>query len=191
VIPAVGFVGSSGSGKTTLIERILPVLRSGGYRVGVVKHAHKGFQMDRPGKDSYRVREAGAVQVLVASHRHWALIGEEAPGRPEPSLGRLLGRFSPGEVDLVLAEGFSHERFPKIEVFRPSHGQPPHCWPHDADVVAVASDAPIELPPPLVALDLNRPEQVAEFVLSRVPGVPARRGRSGSTPRAGRPVPPE
>ena len=179
-IPVVGFVGSSGSGKTTLIERILPLLRAERCRVGVLKHAHKGFQIDRPGKDSHRALEAGAVQVLVASSRRWALIGEDTDDQAEPALGRLLGRFSPRTVDLVLAEGFSHESIPKIEVFRPSYGRPPRCWPHDPDVIAVASDAAVETVPPVVALDLNRPEAVAALVLAHL--FP----RSGGDQKAGK-----
>ena len=163
-IPAFAIVGSSGSGKTTLIERVLPFLLAYGYRVGVVKHAHQGFEIDHPGKDSYRVRRAGAAQVLVASNRQWALIGDEPAGAVDPQLGSLLARFTPGDIDLVLAEGFSHEAVPKIEVFRPAHGRPPRCWPLDRDVVAVASDAELVVERPVVRLDLNRPESVAEFI---------------------------
>jgi molybdopterin-guanine dinucleotide biosynthesis adapter protein len=160
----LAFVGSSGSGKTTLIERVLPFLLAYGYRVGVVKHAHQGFEIDHPGKDSHRVRRAGAAQVLVGSNRQWALIGDEPPGADEPRLGSLVARFAPGEIDLVLAEGFSHEAVRKIEVFRPAHGRPPRCWPHDPDVVAVASDAELAVEKPVVRLDLNRPESVAEYI---------------------------
>ena len=163
-IPTFAFVGSSGSGKTTLIEGVLPFLQARGYRVGVVKHAHQGFEIDHPGKDSYRVRRAGAAQVLVGSNRQWALIGDEPPGAADPQLGSLVARFSPGDIDLVLAEGFSHEAVRKIEVFRPAHGQPPRCWPLDRDVVAVASDAELVVERPVVRLDLNRPESVAEFI---------------------------
>ncbi len=163
-IPTFAFVGSSGSGKTTLIEGVLPFLQAHGYRVGVVKHAHQGFEIDHPGKDSYRVRRAGAAQVLVGSNRQWALIGDEPPGAVDPQLGSLVARFTPGDIDLVLAEGFSHEAVPKIEVFRPAHGRPPRCWPLDRDVVAVASDAELVVERPVVRLDLNRPESVAEFV---------------------------
>ena len=162
--PAVGFVGSSGSGKTTLIERLVPILSTRGLRVGVLKHAQRDFDVDRPGKDSYRVREAGAREVLVASQRRWALLGEESEPDSEPSLARTLGRFTPGEIDLVLVEGFAHERYPKIEVYRPSHGKPPKCWPGDGDVVAVAADAEIGASG-VPRLDLNDPEAIARFVI--------------------------
>jgi len=166
-IPTFAFVGSSGSGKTTLIEGVLPFLQAHGYRVGVVKHAHRGFEIDRPGKDSHRVRRAGAVQVLLGSNRQWALIGEQPPGADDPRLEALVARFDPREIDLVLAEGFSHEAVPKIEVFRPAHGRPPRCWPLDPDVVAVASDADLVVEPPVTRLELNRPESVAEFIAGR------------------------
>jgi molybdopterin-guanine dinucleotide biosynthesis protein MobB len=162
--PAVGFVGSSGSGKTTLIERLVPLLSARGLRLGVLKHAQRDFDVDRPGKDSFRVREAGAREVLVASQRRWALLAEEAEPEAEPRLARTLARFTPGEVDLVLVEGFAHERYPKIEVYRPSLGNPPKCWPGDGDVVAVATDAEIG-PSAVPRLDLNDPEAVAHFVI--------------------------
>ena len=92
-LPTFAIVGSSGSGKTTLIERVLPFLRAYGYRVGVVKHAHEGFEIDQPGKDSHRVRRAGAAQVLVGSNRQWALIGDELPGTADPQLRALIARF--------------------------------------------------------------------------------------------------
>ena len=175
VPPAVGFVGSSGSGKTTLIELVVPILAAHGLRVGVLKHAQRDFDVDRPGKDSYRVREAGARQVLVASQRRWALLAEETEPEREPRLARTLTRFTPGEVDLVLVEGFAHERYPKIEVYRPAHGQPPKCWPGDGDVVAVATDAQVggsRVP----CLDLNDPLAVARFVVALLEGSVMRAG---------------
>ena len=103
-MPAVGFVGSSGSGKTMLIERIVPLLAARGVRVGVLKHAKQNFDVDQPGKDSYRLREAGASEVLIASQRRWALLAEEPEPEAEPRLARTLARFTPGELDLVLVE---------------------------------------------------------------------------------------
>jgi molybdopterin-guanine dinucleotide biosynthesis protein MobB len=169
VPPAIGFVGSSGSGKTTLIERLVPLLAARGLRVGVLKHAQRDFDVDRPGKDSYRVREAGAREVLVASQRRWALLAEEAEPEGEPRLVPSLVRFTPGRVDLVLVEGFAHEPYAKIEVYRPSRGQPPKCWPGDRDVVAVATDGEIG-PSPVPRLDVNDTEGVARFVLEVLGG---------------------
>ncbi|MBW4092366.1 MAG: molybdopterin-guanine dinucleotide biosynthesis protein B [Proteobacteria bacterium] len=160
----LGVVGWSGSGKTTLIERVLPLLRAAGWRVSTVKHAHHGFDMDRPGKDSYRHRAAGAQETLVVSGTRWALLHEEAG--PTPALPALLARLEP--VDLVLVEGFKTHPFPKLEVFRPSLGKPP-IWPGEQDVVALAVDAPPpEAPgrPPLLALD--DPAAVAGWMRARI-----------------------
>lgn len=134
----LGIVGWSGSGKTTLLTSLLAHLRTAGLRVSTVKHAHSGFDMDRPGKDTYRHREAGAHEVLVATATRWALLHEVAG--PEPRLPDLLQRMDP--VDLILVEGFKSHPYPKLEVHRPSLGKPP-IWPDQPDVVAVATDASI------------------------------------------------
>ncbi len=164
-LPVIGFVGSSGSGKTTIITRVLPHLKAAGLKVAVLKHARHGFDIDRPGKDSHRARAAGAAQVLVASRDRWVLMGECAPDLAEPPFVELLGRFDRARVDLVLAEGFASEHYPKIEVYRPAHGEPPKCWPVDPAIIAVASDAPLEVTPPLRRLDLNAPAEVSAFLL--------------------------
>ncbi len=160
----MGLVGWSGSGKTTLLARLLPVLVGRGLRVSTIKHAHHGFDMDRPGKDSHTHRLAGASEVLVASPERWALL-HEGRGAPEPGLPELLGRLSP--VDLVLVEGFRGHPHPKIEVHRPALGRPP-LWPDMPDVLAVATDAPVTAPVPLLPLD--DPEAVADFVLRHAGG---------------------
>lgn len=167
-LPVIGFVGASGSGKTTLIEAVLPLLIRAGLRTAVLKHAHHGFDMDRPGKDSHRVREAGAAQVLVASRERWVLMGEETPGLTEPAFHELLARFDPSKVDLVLVEGFAREEYPKIEVYRPSTGKPPKCWPSDPAIIAVASDETVGVAAPVVRLDINRAQDVAEFLLEQI-----------------------
>ena len=171
--PVVGFVGPSGSGKTTLITAVLPLLRADGLRVAVLKHAHCGFDMDRPGKDSFRVREAGASEVLIASRSRWAHLGELEGDLDEPPFRELLERFEPGRVDLVLAEGFARECYPKIEVYRPALGEPPRCWPGDPMVIAVATDGPVAVGPPVRRLDLNAAGEVAGFILERLAGAGA------------------
>ena len=165
-LPVIGFVGASGSGKTTLIAALLPLLRAAGVRAAVLKHARHGFDMDHPGKDSFRMREAGAAQVLVASRSRWVLQTELDGTLEEPPFRELLGQFDPRSVDLVLAEGFAGESYPKIEVHRPAHGEPPKCWPADPMVLAVATDVLLDVPLPVRRLDLNQPGDVARFVLA-------------------------
>jgi molybdopterin-guanine dinucleotide biosynthesis adapter protein len=168
VLPVVGFVGASGSGKTTLIVQVLPALLAEGLRVAVLKHAHCGFDMDRPGKDSYRVREAGASEVLIASRSRWAHLGELKGDLDEPPFRELLDRFDPERMDVVLVEGFARECYPKIEVYRPGLGEPPRCWPGDPSVIAVATDAPLAVARPVRRLDLNAPPAVAGFLLAHL-----------------------
>ena len=131
----LGIVGWSGSGKTTLLEALLPLLRARGLTGATVKHTPHGFDMDRPGKDTYRHREAGAHEVLVASSQRWALLHEVAG--PEPPLPELLARMQP--ADFVLVEGFKTHPFAKLEVYRPALGKP-SIWLTELDVVAVAAD---------------------------------------------------
>ena len=134
----IGLAGWSGAGKTTLLARLIPCLHGRGIGVSTVKHAHHEFDVDRPGKDSWLHREAGARQVLVGSARRWALM-TELRGAPEPGLGFLLSRLSP--VDLVIVEGFKRDRHPKIEIHRAANGKP---WlhPDDPAIRAVAADTP-------------------------------------------------
>ena len=153
----LGIVGWSGSGKTTLLTSLIPLLRAGGLTVSTVKHTHHGFDMDRPGKDTYRHREAGAREVLVAAGTRWALL-HEVTG-PEPTLPELLARMQP--VDLVLVEGYKSHPFPKLEVHRPALGKPP-IWTEEPDIVAVASDAPITCD--RIVLPLNDAARIAAWV---------------------------
>lgn len=133
----IGFAGWSGAGKTTLLAKLIPVLVSRGRRVSTLKHAHHGFDIDVPGKDSHTHRMAGASEVLVASAHRFALM-HELRDEAEWPLKALLGKLSP--VDLVLIEGFKHEAHPKIEVFRAANGKPP-LYPDDRQVKAIATDA--------------------------------------------------
>lgn len=156
---ALGFAGFSGSGKTTLIEALIPLLKAQGLAVSLIKHAHHEFDVDVPGKDSYRHRQAGAQEVLISSERRWALM-HELRGRPEPTLLEHLSHFAP--CDLVIVEGFKKEPFAKIEVRRKDHDAPA-LWPSDPWIIAIASDSQIETQD-LPVLDLNQPQQIAEFV---------------------------
>jgi molybdopterin-guanine dinucleotide biosynthesis adapter protein len=154
----LGVVGWSGSGKTTLLTRLIPLLRAHGLTVSTVKHTHHGFDMDRPGKDTYRHREAGAHEVLVASGTRWALL-HEVVGQ-EPDLPSLLERMEP--VDLVLVEGYKTHPFPKLEVYRPAVGKPP-IWPEQADIAAVACDTDVETD--RTVLPLNDPGAIAAWII--------------------------
>lgn len=161
--PLLGFCAFSGTGKTTLLTRLIPLLRTRGVRVAVIKHAHHRFDIDRPGKDSYRFRAAGAAQVLIASQRRLALMRELPAGLPEPPLAELVGCLELSETDLILVEGFKHEPIPKIELYRPSLGHP-LLHGDDPHVIAVATDARIAPARALPVLDLNAPEAIADFV---------------------------
>ena len=160
-----GIAGWSGCGKTTLIEKLIPQFTARGVTVSVIKHAHHGFDLDRPGKDSFRHREAGASQVLMLSNDRWVLM-HELRDAPEPTLEEQLRLLSP--CDVVLIEGYKAAAVPKIEVHRPAHGKPP-LWSDNPHVVADATDAEIDCPLPTLALDDGA--AIAEFILaySRLP----------------------
>jgi molybdopterin-guanine dinucleotide biosynthesis protein B len=155
-----GFAGWSGSGKTTLIESLIPRLVGRGLRVALVKHAHHDFDVDRPGKDSYRHRMAGCSEVLVTSAVRWALL-HELRGAPELSLADALGRLSP--CDLVLVEGWKREAIPKLEVWREALAKP-LLHPADPWIRAIATDVPGRLSSPLPAFDLGQGDAIATFV---------------------------
>ncbi len=157
-----GFAGYSGSGKTTLIEQLVPRFVRHALKVSLIKHAHAGFDIDRPGKDSYRHREAGCTEVLLTSDRRWVLM-HELRGESEPGLEEQLATLSP--CDLVLIEGFKWAPVPKLEIFRPALGKAP-IFPDNPHVVAVASDAPVETALPV--LDLNDPDGISDFILRHV-----------------------
>jgi molybdopterin-guanine dinucleotide biosynthesis protein B len=131
-----GLAGWSGSGKTTLMAALIPELVTRGVTVSTVKHAHHSFDIDQPGKDSWRHRQAGAREVMIASAHRWALM-HELRDDPEPELDVLLRQMSP--VDVVLIEGFKRHRHPKVEIYRRSLGKP-LLHPDDPDIVAIASD---------------------------------------------------
>ena len=135
----VGLAGWSGAGKTTLITQVVPLLKRRGVRVATVKHAHHAFGIDRPGKDSWLHREAGATEVAIVSSRRWAIVHELRDER-EPPLTEILAKLSP--ADLVIVEGFKRHALPKLEIFRASLGKPP-LQPDDDCIVAIAADAPL------------------------------------------------
>ena len=156
-----GFAGWSGSGKTTLIEALIPRFRAMGLVVSLVKHAHHEFDIDLPGKDSYRHRVAGCQEVLVSSATRWAQM-HELRGGPELSLGQALARLSP--CDLALVEGFKAAAIPKLEVYRESIGKP-LLHPGDRHIIAIATDRP--LASPLRRFDIGDIDAIATFIASR------------------------
>ena len=159
----VGFCGYSGSGKTTLVEQLIVRLKRAGLRVSVVKHAHHDFDIDHEGKDSWRHRQAGAGEVVIASSRRMAKMREFEPGTA-PNVHALIAELN--DCDWVLVEGFKHAELAKIEVWRAANGKPA-LYLEDRHVVAVCTDIAAQLPQPtqLPVLDLNDPDSVAEFLI--------------------------
>lgn len=164
-IPLLGFVAYSGTGKTTLLEKIIPMLTDSNIRIGLIKHAHHNFDIDIPGKDSYRLRKAGAQQVLVASNTRQALIIENSKQEHEPDLAQCIASLQTDKLDLVMVEGFKHVAYPKIEINRSSHVQP-LMHPEDENIIAVISDVTLELPNGVAMLDLSNLESITDFILS-------------------------
>lgn len=165
-----GLAGWSGSGKTTLMVKLLPELIGRGLSVSTMKHAHHAFDIDRPGKDSYEHRAAGATEVMVASANRWALMHEHR-GAPEPGAAELIRHMAP--VDLLLIEGFKREAHDKLEIYRKANGKP-MLHPEDPRIVAVASDVPlpdVRLP----VLPLDDVPAIADFILTHC-GLPVRHG---------------
>ena len=165
-VALLGFCAyGSGVGKTTLLTSLIPVLTAHGLRLSVIKHAHHTFDIDHPGKDSFRLRESGAVQMLLGSRHRWALMTELSrigKTEQEPHLAELLPHIDCTLVDLIVVEGFKHEAIPKIEIYRPSLGKPLLAT-NDANIIARASDGAVDTKLPV--LDLNNPVEIAEFVM--------------------------
>lgn len=163
-----GIAGHSGMGKTTLLERLVPEIASRGLLVSLIKHSHKNIDIDRPGKDSYRLRESGCKEVLLLGNDRWALM-HELRGAPEPSLDYLLDRMQ--DCDLVLIEGFKHGNFPKLEVWRAALGKQT-LWPDWPGIAAIASDTPPQssaqatVAPGLGQLDLTDVAAIAAYVVA-------------------------
>ena len=164
----IGLAGWSGSGKTTLITKLIPRLIARGIKVSTLKHAHHGFDLDQPGKDSFFHRAAGATEVIISSAKRWAIL-HELRDDPEWDLRGLVAKMSP--VDLVLVEGFKRDAFPKLEIHRAANGKP-LIHPEDPHIVAIASD--IALPQAKVpVIDLNDIEGIADLLLQRAVAVGA------------------
>lgn len=161
MIPVLAISAWSGTGKTTLLKKLIPLLREKGIRPGLIKHTHHKMDVDKPGKDSYELRKAGAAQTIVASAERWALM-TETPDEPEIDLAYLVSRMDASTLDLVLVEGFKHEPVAKILLFREGCGHSQDELVADEHTVAIASDVPLEVNVPV--LNLNDPEEIAGFI---------------------------
>lgn len=157
-----GFAGYSGSGKTTLIEQLIPYFIGQGLELALIKHAHHDFDIDQPGKDSFRHRKAGAREVLITSEQRWAVM-HELKGAQEPDLASHLARLSP--CDLVLVEGFKHAAIPKLEIYRAANGKP-LLFLQDTHIIAIASDILMETTLPI--FDLNAVASIGQFILKKL-----------------------
>jgi molybdopterin-guanine dinucleotide biosynthesis adapter protein len=161
--PVLAISAWSGTGKTTLLKKLIPALCDKGIRPGLIKHTHHNMDVDKPGKDSYELRKAGAAQTMVASSQRWALM-TETPDEAPLDLAYLVSRMDHSLLDLVLVEGFKHEAIPKILLFRRDAGHEIAELTLDEHVIAVASDIGLELPVPV--LDLNDVDGIAEFIVT-------------------------
>ncbi len=164
-IPVVGFAAWSGTGKTTLLVKLLQYFSKQNIHAGVIKHAHHTFEIDQEGKDSYRLRKAGARQVLIGSEKRWALMVELDDGE-KYFLNDLIDHLDHKNLDIILVEGFKPEAIPKIELIRPALNKPPF-YPNDNSVIAVATDGELPVSTKLPVFDLNNPEQIADFIIKR------------------------
>jgi len=159
--PVLAIAAWSGTGKTSLLKKLIPALRAQGIRPGLIKHTHHNMDIDKPGKDSYELRKAGAAQTMVASAQRWALM-TETPGEEALDLNYLVSRMDHSTLDLVLVEGFKHESVAKILLFRSDAGHEIAELTVDQHVIAVASDIPLSLPVPI--LDLKDVAGVVAFI---------------------------
>jgi molybdopterin-guanine dinucleotide biosynthesis protein MobB len=163
-IPVLGFVAWSGTGKTTLLSEVIPLLKTRGLRIALVKHAHHNFDIDHPGKDSYRLRKAGADEVVIASRHRIASVRETPSNQEEPSLSDILSIIQPGIFDIVLIEGFKMEDIPKLELHRKCLNRP-YLYPDDSNIIALALDSDTAgTRHDIECLDLRKPAQIASFV---------------------------
>lgn len=163
--PLVGFLAYSGTGKTTLLTKLISILSGKGLRVGIIKHAHHEFDIDLPGKDSYKLRKAGAKEMLIGSENRWALM-VDAEKDEDFTLNDHIQQMDQDNLDLILVEGFKLEAISKIELTRPSLGND-LFFPNDENVIAVATDEPLSVTTDLPILDINNADEIAAFILKR------------------------
>ncbi len=162
-VPILGFAAYSGTGKTTLLTQLIPLLKNYGLRIALIKHSHHNFEIDKPGKDSYRLREAGATPVMLVSSHRRAII-TEFDSILEPKLDDQLKALDQSGLDLILVEGFKAEKISKIELHRPSLKKP-LIFPNDNNVIAVATDSLLSHSNLPIILDLNKPKLISNFII--------------------------
>lgn len=162
-LPVMGFAAYSGTGKTTLLAKVIPLLTAKGYRIGIIKHTHHNIDIDKPGKDSHVLREAGAAQTVVASRNRTAIIIEKPEATEEPKLENALANLQTSSLDLVLVEGFKAAKFMKIELHRQALAKP-YLHPNDTNIIAIAADHELETEVSISKLDINQPQQIADFI---------------------------
>ena len=162
----IGFAAYSGTGKTTLIKDVVMILKKSNYRVSVIKHAHHNFDIDQPGKDSYEIRKSGAENMLISSENRWALMHENM-NNDELTLINLINLLEKIKYDLILVEGFKAESFPKIELYRKEVSKDRELLSSsDKNVVAIATEQKTKLETSLPVLDINNPQNIADFIIN-------------------------
>jgi len=169
-LPLLGFAAYSGTGKTTLLCKLIPLLKTQGIRIAVVKHSHHHFDIDHPGKDSYELRESGANQIVVASRKRTAIIIEHPDEAEEPNLERALNNIHYDNLDLILVEGFKQAEFPKIELHRQALDKP-YLYPDDKNIIAIALDHKLETSntnKKPTTLDINKPQEIVDFIVENI-----------------------
>jgi len=166
-VPLIGFAAYSGTGKTTLLCKLIPLLKQKGIRVGIIKHAHHSFDIDHPKKDSCKLRESGATKIVVTSCKRTAIIIEHPEDQKEPSLVDALKNIHTKELELILVEGFKQADIMKIELHRQGLNKP-YIYPDDSNVIAIAADHDLETSRDIQKLDLNNPEQIADFICLKI-----------------------
>lgn len=166
-VPAIGFSAFSGTGKTTLLRQLIPILKSKGLRIGMVKHSHHDIEIDQPGKDSYELRKSGTCQMVLASPKRTSIIIEH-PEQDDSDLTTALKGLQPDKLDLVLVEGFKHEQLPKIELHREELGHP-LLYPKDPNIIAVATNYNlVDRNAEIHKLKLDQVEVIADFIESYI-----------------------
>lgn len=163
--PVLGIAAWSGTGKTTLLEKLLPLLRERGLKVGVVKHAHHTFEVDHPGKDSYKLRHAGAEPMVIASRDRFALM-QETPGQKEPDLAQLLAMMTPHTPDIVIVEGFKAQPISKLVLYRHGIGDATILTGPWVEAVALSQPSPVTLPVSVSLLDLDDPQMITSWIVA-------------------------